>query len=177
MIAEAKLRAYPALNRMFWEAVEQAFKADLAVSRKMASGKRAVTEWPLQKVKEAGFTSILEARAAVKALKGKLKDDGSIIAYSDGFPVFVRMGQKLQAEKTAFIHFLVFLSKVKRGNPFQSIDRSQSVLLLFHRARVERLIVERITESNASTWVVFKDPMELLQEKVDRLPLALRMAL
>ena len=189
---ELKFRSYPRLNQLVGIAVDGLSELDYSVSRKLSGGKRELEDWADRKVdalkrrlliyseaermaREVGFVSLAEARAAVKAVRGNLDPADNIRTFTGLFPVFVGISSAFQAEKTAYIHFLAFLGEVGKGNLFTSIDSSQEALLLFHRARMDGVLMEVIKNEASNNWVVSKDPIAFLREKTERLPASLKL--
>jgi hypothetical protein len=191
ILDEVKLYTYPSLGRLAERAVNGIPNADVAVSRKIISGKRDLSDWLSLKADEAkrrlysistldrkvdgaGFTSMEEARAALLAVEGKLPAQYNG-RFEQGNPP-VLLGIHYQAFKggSAYVVFALFLSRVGKGNRFYNIDFSRDTIQLFERAQQDNLIKELISRENVSTWVVFKDPILFLQERVDQLRLVLR---
>ena len=183
---EIKLYTYPTLSRVAEKAVGELLDIAAIGSRSQlkdwAANKadRIKRHLPLFSEAEkiaykAGFVEgIEEAHAAVKALKGRLEQKYGDDRAAGKFPVFMGASSAYSSNKTAYIYFIVFLGKVGKGNIFSSLDFSPATMELFQRAMKDGLIKEIVNGSRASTWAVFKDPMLVLQEKVDRLPIAYR---
>ena len=178
IINEVKIYAYPPLSRVAEKAVGELLDIASIGSRSQ------LKDWvkrhlPLiseaeKRARKAGFDGIEEARAAVKALKGHLEKKDGDDRFAGKFPVFMGASSDYASRKTAYINFIVFLSKVGKGNIFSSIDLSLATMELFQRAMEDGLIKEIVNGSRASTWAVFKDPMLFLQERVGGLKFTLR---
>jgi len=185
-----KFALYPRLNSLAERAVNGILDIDVAISKRIISGKREVVDWLSikadevkrrlysistlnQKAVDAGFTNIEEARAAVLAVNGDLAPAYEAEFHPREVPVFRGIDRKAYSDHSAYVIFLLFLNDLGKGSLFRSVDSSKEGKALLARASRDRLITEIKNGSPVSTWAVFKDPMAVLQQKVEQLPLTL----
>jgi len=185
-----KFALYPRLNRLAEIAVNGIPDIDAAISRRIISGKREVVDWLSikadevkrrlysistlnQKAVDAGFNGIEEARAAVRAVNGELLPSYEAEFHPREIPVLRRIDRKAYSDQSAYIIFLLFLGDLGKGSLFRSIDSSMEGKDLLERAKREGFVTEIKNGSHFSTWAVFKDPMAVLQQKVEQLPVTL----
>ena len=180
-----KLYAYPMLDRLSEKAINEILDVASIRSRSQLEGWLSRKAVALKRhlllfsevekmVQQAGFDSIEEARAAVKALTGELPKEYNHKFVSGAFPVFISANDKFLSKNTAYIYFWVFLDKVGKGETFSNVDFSPAAMNLFQRAMWDGMIEEKTKGLHDSTWKVVMDPMHKLKLKVERLPVKLQ---
>jgi len=191
---EVKLRATERLYGLAEKVVDGALAIDLSATKRFISGKIEFSDWvsrqaaavrnhvfSLPEIREAvikaGFISAEEAAAAIKAVNGKLKNAGGGQFHPGSWPVFTGFANEYHANKSAYVHFLLFLCRVGNGNAFNRIDFSHASKILFDRARGAGLLLELVNSSPVGIYAVASNPILHLHKQLAQLPKALRLVL